>query len=155
MEVGIAVGREHERTEAALRDVDAELLLKLAHQCGFGRFARVHLAAGEFPQPGHRLSGRALREQDAAIDVDERHRGDKKQRLFAHSRPTAWLSAVRAKLARVARNVSTSRSPPRAGAGCVLRPSTSKPDFTSTPTERAFSTNASATTDVSLRSPKA
>ena len=40
----------------------------------------IDLAAGKFPQPGHRLALRALGEQHPAVGVDKDHRGDKDQR---------------------------------------------------------------------------
>jgi hypothetical protein len=44
----------------------------------------MHSAAREFPQTGHRLAGRSLGDQDAAIGIDE-GAGSDQDDLRAHS----------------------------------------------------------------------
>ena len=67
---------EHPSDPAAgALDHDAEFLVQLACQCSFQRFARLHLAAGEFPVAGVDLALWALRQQHAAVGLGQ-HRGD-------------------------------------------------------------------------------
>ena len=80
MEVGVGVRGEGERREAARRDIDAELLGELADQRRLGRLARMHLAAGKFPEPGERLARRTLGQQHPPVGVDQRDRRDEDDR---------------------------------------------------------------------------
>jgi len=59
-------------------DLDAELLVKLAHKGGLGTLVLLDLAAGKFPQAGHGAAGRPLLKKDAAVPADER-RGHHRQ----------------------------------------------------------------------------
>ena len=72
MKVLIGVAGEGQRRQAGLLHGDADFLMQFADQRLFGALARIELAAGKFPQPGHRLAGRPLRDQDAPVDVDQR-----------------------------------------------------------------------------------
>src|SRR3954447_18151160 len=74
MEVGVRVGRESERRQAARGDVDAELLGELTDQSRLRRFTRIDLAARKFPQPRHGFAGRALSQQYPSVGIDERYR---------------------------------------------------------------------------------
>ena len=71
MKIGIGMGREYKRTEAAFGDIDVELLLEFPHQRGFRGFARVNLSAGKLPKSGQGFARRSLSDQDAAVDIDE------------------------------------------------------------------------------------
>src|SRR5690606_23832130 len=68
---------EGERREAALSRIDAEFLPQLANQGSFRRFAVMHLAARELPQPCHRLALGPAGDEYAAVDIDQRHRRNK------------------------------------------------------------------------------
>ncbi len=48
----------------------------------------IDLAAGEFPEPGHRLAFRTLSQQDAAVGIDQRH-GDDEDDGLAGSGPAS------------------------------------------------------------------
>ena len=76
VEVVIGVAGEGERGEAALPRADAQFLVEFADQAGLRGFARLDLSAGKLPQAGHRLVRRPLRQQNAAVRVDQRHRRD-------------------------------------------------------------------------------
>jgi hypothetical protein len=78
---------EGEGAEAALGHIDAELFLELAHQRALRCLARMHLAAGELPEPGHRPALGPARDQHAPIRIDQRHRGDENDAALArHAR---------------------------------------------------------------------
>ena len=76
MEVLIGVAGEGQGCEAGFGDVDAELFLQFTDQCGFWALARFDLAAGKFPQAAELLVRWALRQQHAAVLVDQGHGGD-------------------------------------------------------------------------------
>ena len=65
---------ERKGREATRRDIDAEFLGQLADQRRLRGLAAIDLAAGKLPETRHRLALRALRQQDAAVGVDQRHR---------------------------------------------------------------------------------
>src|SRR5215207_1086793 len=79
VEALVAVARESERGEAGLAYGDAELLVKLADERVLRALAGLHLSARELPQPGERLSLRALRDEHAVVGIDERDRGDEEE----------------------------------------------------------------------------
>src|SRR5579863_6042957 len=83
MEVGIEVARKGQRREAFLFDGDSEFLPQLSYQTLFRPFAGLDLAARKLPQPGHRLARRALRDEDAAVGIDQRA-SDNENRFDAH-----------------------------------------------------------------------
>ena len=62
---------ERERREAGLADDDSQFLLQLPDQALFRTLMRLDLAAGKFPQAGHRPARRALSDQHAPIGIDE------------------------------------------------------------------------------------
>ena len=59
--------------------VDAELLAQFADQRVLRPLAGVDLAAGKLPQALELLALRPLRDQHAAVDVDQRRRDDQEQ----------------------------------------------------------------------------
>ena len=61
-------------------DVDSQFFGQFANQCGFGGFARLDLAAGEFPQARHRPALRPLLDQHTAISIDQRRCNNGKPR---------------------------------------------------------------------------
>ncbi len=69
---------EGEGRQIIRRDGDAKLLGEFAAQGLLGRFSTLHLAAGELPQPGMRLTHGALLHQEAPLIVGQRHRDDGK-----------------------------------------------------------------------------
>src|SRR5690348_10976157 len=79
MEVVVAVACEGQRRQTGLLHDDAEFLLQLPYQRLFGPFAGFDLAAWKLPEPGHRLTGRPLREKDAAVGVDKGASDDKNE----------------------------------------------------------------------------
>ena len=79
MEVRVAVTRESERRQTRLLHVDAKFLLQFPDQGLLGTFARLDLAAGEFPQAGPRLACGPLGEQHAAVRVDQGAGGNKNE----------------------------------------------------------------------------
>ena len=81
---------EVERRETLLVADDPKFLLQLPDQGRFRRFVHLDLAAGEFPQAGHRPAGRPLRDQHAPIRVDEGASGDQDE-FDAHD-PTSMLA---------------------------------------------------------------
>ena len=72
MEVGIAVARKGKRRETSLAHRYREFLAQFPYQGIFRSLAILDFAAGEFPETGHRLALRSLRDQHAAVGVDER-----------------------------------------------------------------------------------
>ena len=76
--------REGERSKAALHRVDRQFLMQFPDQGGFGCFPVMDLAAGEFPQAGHALALRPLRQQHTAVGVDQRHGRDQQNGHSAH-----------------------------------------------------------------------
>src|SRR5579862_2567678 len=68
---------ESERGKTGLVCADPELLVELADQRRLGSLAFLHLAAWKLPCAREMLAGRPLGEQHPAIDIDQRHRGDK------------------------------------------------------------------------------
>jgi len=67
----VTMRSESERRETVFLHADAQFFVQLADEGLFGTLARFDLAAGKFPQTGHRFALGALREQHAAIGVDE------------------------------------------------------------------------------------
>ncbi len=84
MEVGIGVTCKGKRRETSLAHRYREFLAQFPYQGIFRSLAILDFAAGEFPETGHRLALRSLRDQDAAVGVDERAGGDK-NKFDAHS----------------------------------------------------------------------
>jgi len=76
MEVGIGIGREGKRGEAARHDINAKLLGELPDQCCLRRFTGVDLTTGKLPQTRHRFTCRPFGEEHPTIGVDQRHRRD-------------------------------------------------------------------------------
>ncbi len=62
---------ERQRRETLFVDDDAQFLLEFADERIFRPLARLDLAAGKLPQSSHRFSWRTLRDQHAAIGIDE------------------------------------------------------------------------------------
>ena len=90
------MAREGERRKARLPDDDSQFLLQFPDQRFFGPFARLDLAAGKFPQACHRLACGPLREQHAAVGIDQGAGGDQNDsRLTTWT--DAWLSAFNAR----------------------------------------------------------
>jgi len=73
------VAGESERLHAGDAGVYAKLLAKFARQRLLRPLAGVDLAAGKLPQAGELLARRPLREQHAAIGVDQRRRDDEEE----------------------------------------------------------------------------
>ena len=69
-----------QRREIGRRDLDAELLGKLADQRFLRPLARLDLAAREFPKPGKRAPLRALGDQDPALAIEENASRDQNER---------------------------------------------------------------------------
>ena len=86
---GMTAGGGNTAGEAGMGDLDAQLLVQLADQAGFRRLARLDLAAGEFPQARHRPPLGPLRDQHAAVGIDQRHRSDQHHRPAAERRRPA------------------------------------------------------------------
>src|ERR1700752_4661824 len=78
MEVRIAVAGESQRCQAGFLHDDTQFLVQFADQCFLRPLAIMNLAAGKFPEARHRFSGRTLRQQDAAISIDQGASYDKK-----------------------------------------------------------------------------
>jgi len=76
--VRVRMAGEARRGNAA--DLDAEFLAQFALECGFGGFTRFKLAAGKFPQVAKRFIGRAARDEDAVVRIDERDRDHEQNR---------------------------------------------------------------------------
>ena len=76
MEIRIAVAGEGERREARFVDDDPQLFPEFPHQGVLGPLPRLDLAAGKFPQAGHRPACRPLRDQHAAVRIHEGASGD-------------------------------------------------------------------------------
>jgi hypothetical protein len=72
VKVRIRVACEGERCEARLADSDAELFPEFTDERVFWALARLDLAAGKFPQAGHRTPCRPLCDEHAAVHVDKR-----------------------------------------------------------------------------------
>src|SRR5262249_39407820 len=79
----IGMAGERQRRETLLVDDNAQLLLELADERVLGSLARLDLAAGKLPQPGHRLSRRTLRDQHATVGIDQG--AGRNEENFAHS----------------------------------------------------------------------
>lgn len=77
----VTVRGEHERREAGLGDLDAQLLVQLADQAFLGRLARLDLAARELPQAGQLLALGPLADQHPPVDIDQGGGGDEDDRL--------------------------------------------------------------------------
>ena len=77
------MGGEGEGGQAVGGDVDAEFLAQFPDEGGFGGFAGVEFAAGEFPQAGHFFALGATSEENAAVAVDQGAGGDEDERLGA------------------------------------------------------------------------
>ena len=76
MKLFIGVRGEAERRETAFRDVDTQLLLQLADEGGFRRFALAQLAAGKFPQAFEMLARRPLSNQHPTVRIDQGDHGN-------------------------------------------------------------------------------
>lgn len=76
MPVPVGVAGEGERREAQRFDDDPQLLPEFADQALFRRLIRLDLSPGKFPQAGHGPSRRALRQEDAAVGIDQRDGDD-------------------------------------------------------------------------------
>ena len=85
MEIGIAVTRERKRGEACFPNGYSQLLRQFPDQRFFRTLTRLDLAAGKFPKPGHRLAGRPLGDEHAAVGIDE-GAGNNKNQSGAHNR---------------------------------------------------------------------
>jgi hypothetical protein len=79
VELVIGVAREGERREARRADRNAEFLHEFADERLFRPLARLQLAARKLPQARQRASGRALRQQNAAVGVDQRAGDDENE----------------------------------------------------------------------------
>ena len=90
VEVRIVVACEGERRKIGCRDIDAELLGELANEGMLGRFPKLDLASGEFPQPGKRSAFRPLGDQDPAVAVKQHAGRDQHEwkRAAFHGRVT-------------------------------------------------------------------
>ena len=80
MEVRIGVADKSERREIGGRDLDAELLGKLADQRVLRRLAGLDLAAGEFPEPGKRPPLAGAWRSGSALAVEQHAGGDENER---------------------------------------------------------------------------
>ncbi len=76
MEIWIGVARKSKWRQARLTHCYRELLAEFSYQGIFRPLAILDLAAWEFPETGHRLALRSLRNQHAAICIDERASGN-------------------------------------------------------------------------------
>src|SRR5690606_22948377 len=87
------IGLGHGDQVRADLGLDAELFVQLAHQGGLGRFARLALAAGKFPEAGEVAVGGAARQQDAAAGVGD-DGGEDFDRVQLRPRPS-WGPLLR------------------------------------------------------------
>ena len=71
MEVFVSVTCEGQRRQTRLPHDNAEFLVQLPDQRLFGTLAGLDLASGKLPQARHRLAGRTLGEQHAAVGIDQ------------------------------------------------------------------------------------
>ena len=85
VKIRIGVARKGQRRKASVPDDDSHFLQQLSYQRFLGRLAGLHLAAWEFPKARHRFSGGALRNENAAVGIDEGAGCDDKKRS-AHDR---------------------------------------------------------------------
>src|SRR5262245_57671580 len=83
MEFLVSMRGESKRREAGFFDRDAEFFFCFADDRFFGTFARLHLAAGKFPEARHVLSFGPLRNEDTAIGIDERDSRNEEKRKIA------------------------------------------------------------------------
>ena len=96
MEVFVSVACEGQRRQARLPHDNAKLLLQLADQRLFGTLAGLDLASGKLLYARHRLAGRTLGEQHAAVGIDQGAGGNQNE-FDAHGpclEPSAWLSGL-------------------------------------------------------------
>jgi hypothetical protein len=70
--------------------------MELADQRLLRRLAGFDLAAGKLPEAGHRLAGRALGNEDAAVDIDQRDGRHQHERPLAERRRSARTLVVEA-----------------------------------------------------------
>ena len=82
----IGMGCEGEGRQTAFDRIDAELFAQFADQRPFRRLAGLDLAAGKFPQPGHRFACGTLRDQHTSVDIEQCDGGDKNSRQIGHFR---------------------------------------------------------------------
>jgi hypothetical protein len=71
MEIGIGVAGERQRRKARRIYDNSQFLPQLTDQGVLRPLVPLDLAAGKFPQPGHRLADRTLRDQHADIRIDQ------------------------------------------------------------------------------------
>jgi hypothetical protein len=79
MEAGVGEARKSERREACLFDTDPELLFEFADEGLLRPLIHLDFAAGKFPKTGKNVSIRALRDQHAAIPVDQGGGGNERE----------------------------------------------------------------------------
>ena len=82
MEIGIGVARESERREAGSLTLDAEFLAQFADQGVSGRSPASTLPPGNSHRPASCFPFRALRDQHAAVGIDQRD-GDDEEKFHA------------------------------------------------------------------------
>ena len=89
------MARESQRRQAWFADGNPQFLLQFTNQSVLRAFAGLDLAAGKLPQARHRFAGRALREENAPIDIDE-GAGRNEDKLDAHGRSEGQMTPVKA-----------------------------------------------------------
>ena len=72
MKVGIGVARKGKWRETGLTYCYRKLFAQFPDQGVFRSLTIFHLAAGKFPETGHWLALRSLRDQHASVRIDER-----------------------------------------------------------------------------------
>ncbi len=77
--------RKGKRGEAVGLHGNPKLFFKLADKRVFRRLVCLHLTAGKLPQSGHFLVRGAFGQENAAIDIDERHGDDQDERRHPFS----------------------------------------------------------------------
>jgi hypothetical protein len=76
MKIRLSMAREGQGSETGLADDYSQFLVQFPDECFFRPLAALDLAAGKFPKPGHRLAFGPLRDEHAAVGVDEGTRGN-------------------------------------------------------------------------------
>jgi hypothetical protein len=79
MKFSIIVAGERQGCETRFGYSDAELFVELSNDRILGSLPLLHFPPGEFPEPGHRLALRPLRDEHAPVGIDQGASGDKEE----------------------------------------------------------------------------